>query len=93
MLFDKMVTHFKQRQIGVLVLVVFGIAFAIFAVLINCEAPLLYPIIMCVLLLLCALLFWALNVEVTDEKIFVSFRFGLIPKNLPLTEIRSAHPV
>ena len=85
---------YKHRQIGTLVLVALG-----FGVVLTATVLILVPVqrvvldLLLVILLLCIFLFWALTVEVTEDKLVVSFGSGVIRKGFRLEDIHGARTV
>jgi hypothetical protein len=82
--------HFRSRQLATPVLLLMGTAgAAIIAVLILVEFdPIALGVL--VILLACALHFWALTVEVTSTVIHLSFGVGFVRKNFPVSKVRRA---
>jgi len=85
---------YKHRQIGTLILFALGFCVALTAtVLILVPAQPVVVGLVLVILLLCIFLFWSLTVEVTEDKLVVSFGPGVIRKSFRFEDIHDARTV
>jgi len=85
---------YRHRQVGTLSLFVLGFgALLSGAVLIFEPARPLMAGLALVTLLLCILLFWSLTVEVTADKLTVSFGPGVIRKSFQVEDIHNVRVV
>ncbi len=87
---------YKHRQVGILILISLGMGVAVTATVLILvppnEARAVVGMVLSILLL-CAYLFWALNVEVTEEEVVVSFGPGLIRRRFRAEDILDARTV
>ena len=88
--------RYQHRQIGTLILLSLGMGIILVAVILLLETEATARIIagsVLTVLVICAWLFWSLNVSLGDGELRVSFGPGLIHKRIELAEIRSAQQV
>lgn len=94
--------NYKHTQIGYLTIFVTTAVFALFSwthMMARAEPPsinsgsnlLVTAIMVFVLLLLVS--FWALNIEITQEKILIKFGYGFVRKSFNLSDVVSAKSV
>ena len=87
---------YKHRQVGTLILFALGIGVAVTAIVLVLvpvpEARVVVSVVLAILLL-CILLFWALNVEVTADELAVSFGPGVIRRSFCVEDILNARIV
>jgi hypothetical protein len=85
--------RYHHRQIGTLVICIFGVTVLVLASLLYFVEPNPIGVAVLIVLLVCFGLFWALTVEVTDTDLVLKFGVGLIRKKFALSSIVNAAAV
>jgi energy-coupling factor transporter transmembrane protein EcfT len=85
---------YKHRQIAILILFTlgFGVVLTVTALILVSTQPVVVGSVL-VILLLCILLFWSLTIEVTADRLVVSFGPGVIRKSFRIKDIHDVRIV
>lgn len=85
---------YEHRQVATLILALLTIVVVwTVGLLVRTEMPHALNVSVAVVGVAFVLLFWCLNVEVTEEKVSVSFGFGWIRRSIPISDIVSVQVV
>ncbi len=85
---------YKHRQIGTLILFTlgFGVVLTVAILILVPAQPVVVGLVLA-MLLSGIFLFWSLTVEVTEDKLVVSFGHGVVRKSFRFEDIRDARTV
>lgn len=86
-------SSYKHTQSGYVIIVALGVMALLVTAFGFKSHPPMPPLIVAWILLVSAVLFWSLTIEISEDQLRWSFGPGVIRKSVPLPEIESVEPV